>query len=1097
VRAWRPSGRLAAATLAAAVAAATALVSTAPSTAVVAPPAAAEPAATTAGNGPVGWNTYRHLDQLPYLSSGVQTRQFSSFDRAGGNDDGGGGGLGAGGAGTVIAQDSGPGEIDDIWFTINQGDVTALGTIEIELDGTTVVDAPLQNVVNGGLGAPFQYPLVANASQSPGGVYLKVPMTYRSSMRVSIQQNPQYYHVAYRHFPDASGVSTFDPTDRAQDVLGVLANAGKGDPKPAAPGATTTSGTVSVPAGGTATVATLTGPGAVSALRLQLPGTPSPATLAGLRLRISFDGHATVDSPVGEFFGAGLGSTAIQALLFSAGTGANAWYSTWWPMPYAQNATITLANTTGTAVNGINTQVTTAPDSQWAAALAGGTAGYFSARSHSGAATNGQDWSFADTTGHGKFVGVSEAVHGGSGAARNYLEGDERVYTDGSLSPQVQGTGTEDFYEGGWYFLNSANPYSDAFTGAPAHETSGQGDCASDCTSMYRLMLGDSVGYDTALRFGIEHGEWDQSAATYSSTAFLYAQATAGTRRTDSLDVTDAGSRSAHSYSDSGTQAALTAQYEGEQDAMPLKGQVRSGTGAISFTLSVDSGNAGVLLRRTADQNAAYQSAAVSVDGTAVGTWLEARGNGRQRWLADTFALPAGATAGKSSVTVTLAPTSGAPAWTASRYVADSLVTPFADTTAPAAPTGLTLVNTRHAVRFQWPEPADDTGVRLYQVYSSPTPDVPVNSSTLLGTTRTTSFYRTMAAKLTRYYRVVAVDGAGNASQPSAVLAATGTARLHTDIDGDGRDDVLTFTRGTSALVYGATSTGTSFSGDGVRWGSGAAPNDAVPLTGDFNGDGRDDVVWFTRGTTADVYVQLSTGGGFAAPVKWHDWFCANSEIPVVGDFNGDGLDDIATFTRGATTPGDVYVALSTGSSFSGTGIKWDTNFGLNSEPPAVGDFNGDGLDDIATFAQPSAYVYVALSNGARFLGNVGESVWNTHFAPTGETPGVGDFTGDGKDDIVTFTQASTPLVWVGVSSGTSFGTGVVWHDHFSLSGEVPGVGDFDGDGKSDVVTFTRGTTAQVYVSLSDGTKFVQDGWLWHNHFCVGTEWPQPSRLLP
>ena len=32
-------------------------------------------------------------------------------------------------------------------------------------------------------------------------------MTYRSSMRVSIQQNLQYYHVAYRHFPDATGVS--------------------------------------------------------------------------------------------------------------------------------------------------------------------------------------------------------------------------------------------------------------------------------------------------------------------------------------------------------------------------------------------------------------------------------------------------------------------------------------------------------------------------------------------------------------------------------------------------------------------------------------------------------------------------------------------------------------------------------------------------------------------------------------------------------------------------------------------------------------------------------------------------------------------------
>jgi hypothetical protein len=378
---------------------------------------------------------------------------------------------------------------------------------------------------------------------------------------------------------------------------------------------------------------------------------------------------------------------------------------------------------------------------------------------------------------------------------------------------------------------------------------------------------------------------------------------------------------------------------------------------------------------------------------------------------------------------------------------------------------------------------------------------VPVNSSTLLGTTRTTSYARTaVAAKLTRYYRVVAIDPAGNASAPSAVLTATSTARLHTDIDGDGRDDVLTFTRGTAALVYGATSTGTGFTGTGVQWGSGAAPGAAVPVSGDFNGDGRDDVAWFTRGSTGDVYVQLSGGSGLAAPVKWHDFFCVNSEVPLVGDFNGDGLDDIATFTRGASGAagaGVVYVALSTGSAFAGTAIAWAQDFGYGTEPPAVGDFNGDGLDDIATFAQATGYVYVGISNGARFLANTGESVWNTWFAPTGETPAVGDVTGDGRDDIVTFTQANPALVWVGVSTGTGFAAGTAWNNGFSVSGEVPGTGDFDGDGKSDVVTFTRGTTHQVYVSLSDGTKFVQTGWLWHGDFCVNDEWPLPSRLLP
>ncbi len=54
--------------------------------------------------------------------------------------------------------------------------------------------------------------------------------------------------------------------------------------------------------------------------------------------------------------------------------------------------------------------------------------------------------------------------------------------------------------------------------------------------------------------------------------------------------------------------------------------------------------------------------------------------------------------------------------------------------------------------------------------------------------------------------------------------------------------------------------------------------------------------------------------------VKWHDSFCFQNELPLVGDFNGDGKADIATFTRGAT--GDVFVALSTGAAFTGTGVR-------------------------------------------------------------------------------------------------------------------------------------------------------------------------------
>src|SRR5271156_1167750 len=254
---------------------------------VAAAKAPAEPTIPGLGQRAVGWDTYRRLDRLPYLSADTQTLQVSSFDRTGGNFDistgnqnGSGGCLASGGAGCVIAEDRGAGEVDSIWFTRDGGNVSRMGTIRVELDGQTVIDAPLQSLVDGVLGAPFVWPLVANAVQSPGGVYIKVPMPYRQSMRISIATNLQYYHVDYRQFPNADGVRTFSPADPALDVINTLRAAGTTDPKPPAPTAAHHNRVVELAAGATATIAESTGPGTISSLRLRLPH-PADQLLTG------------------------------------------------------------------------------------------------------------------------------------------------------------------------------------------------------------------------------------------------------------------------------------------------------------------------------------------------------------------------------------------------------------------------------------------------------------------------------------------------------------------------------------------------------------------------------------------------------------------------------------------------------------------------------------------------------------------------------------------------------------------------------------------------------------------------------------------------
>ncbi|WP_344174372.1 S8 family serine peptidase [Pilimelia columellifera] len=339
------------------------------------------------------------------------------------------------------------------------------------------------------------------------------------------------------------------------------------------------------------------------------------------------------------------------------------------------------------------------------------------------------------------------------------------------------------------------------------------------------------------------------------------------------------------------------------------------------------------------------------------------------------------------------------------------------------------------------------------------------------------------------------VTGAGVGSPNRLLFAGNdGVGSSHGDVNGDGRDDIVTFTRGGAGDVYAALSNGSSFVGTGVKWHDNFAFGTELPLVGDFNGDRKADIVTFTRGAAGDVYVALSNGSSFVGTgVKWHDNFAFRDEIPQVGDFNGDGRDDIATFTRGPNA--DVYVALSNGSSFVGTGWKWHDWFAANSEIPQIGDVDGDGRDDIITFTRgASADVYVARSNGSSFVGTGVK--WHDWFAAFSEVPVVADVNGDRRADVITFTRGTSGDAYVALSNGSSFvGTGVKWHDNFAFGTEVPGAGDFTGDRRADIVTFTHGAAGDAYVARSTGGGFVGTGAKWHDAFAFGDEIPQPASV--
>jgi hypothetical protein len=238
---------------------------------------------------------------------------------------------------------------------------------------------------------------------------------------------------------------------------------------------------------------------------------------------------------------------------------------------------------------------------------------------------------------------------------------------------------------------------------------------------------------------------------------------------------------------------------------------------------------------------------------------------------------------------------------------------------------------------------------------------------------------------------------------------------------------------------------------------------------GDVNGDGKKDVISFDH--NGNVYVALSTGSGFSGyGWKWHTSFCYGSETCKVGDFNGDGKDDILVFNNS----GSVYVALSNGNGFGPVQL-WQSAFCYTGEVCDVGDFNGDKQADVLVL-QSSGNAWVSLSNGAAFNGI---NRWTTTFSYcfNGQQCKVGDVNGDGKADLIGFTMGSTNDVYVATSNGGGFGAASKWNDYFGVNGEVLGVGDIDGDGMADIVTVSR--AYGVYAALSTGSSFNGVGWRW------------------
>lgn len=520
------------------------------------------------------------------------TRSVTSHDPSGGDEDNIGNGLRPDGGYRVLFHDKGEGRITRIWMTSTGGGIRYdYQELWILLDGRTAYRGRPQDFFEGG--GPWHAPLVLDRERSSGAYLSYVPFPYASDGRILFKGDPGFYQVTYR---TGAGAATGPDVAEIEDFL-------------------TDPWERMIPAPSQRAVvlprqqfALARGPTTVSQLVLQVQ---NPEVLPSLTIRVG------AQAPVPAAFFFGLGSSGSRAP-----NGADAtWTSfrnaihfvsqtsqllaTRLPIPLQEGETLHLGNAgeqgadVGFALTETDPHAGVHLKTQY--------------RDQTGPGVP-VTMSFFDSDGSTQFVSLIEEIRDGLPGDRLYLEGDEMIRTDGMLYPVQLGTGTEDYFNGGWYF---AGAHANALSGQPRFLVDDPRDLsrARFEHSVYRHHILDPVVSRLGMRFGFEAGPTGAYTPVRYRTlglAYVFDEPTrissTSVSMTDGVDV----------------RSAVDAEYS----EAPRSLRVRSGASRSAAVLPCPSAGtalpSGVLLVRTYDAGSPDQGADVLLNSRRVGQFYEA-----------------------------------------------------------------------------------------------------------------------------------------------------------------------------------------------------------------------------------------------------------------------------------------------------------------------------------------------------------------------------------------------------------------------------------------------------------------------------------------
>ena len=345
--------------------------------------------------------------------------------------------------------------------------------------------------------------------------------------------------------------------------------------------------------------------------------------------------------------------------------------------------------------------------------------------------------------------------------------------------------------------------------------------------------------------------------------------------------------------------------------------------------------------------------------------------------------------------------------------------------------------------------------------------------------------------------------GGGTGYWPGYTQNTSESFQFTGDFNGDGLTDFM-YMHGSGWQVLKGTNNGQFAPVENWGYGGGtgyhpgylSSSSQSFHFTGDFNGDGLTDFMYFesaaggwqllkSTGTTFAPVENWGTGGGTG---YWPGYAQNTSEsFQFTGDFNGDGLTDIM-YMEGS----GWQLLKSTGTAFAPV-ENWGYGGGTGFHPGYLSpssqsfhftsDFNGDGLTDFMYFESVAGGWQLLKSTGTTFApvenwgAGGGTGYWPGYAQNTGQQfQFTGDFNGDGLVDIMYMEGSGWQLL---KSTGTAFAPVENW-GYGGGTGYWPGyaqntsqpfqfTGDFNGDGLSDFM-YMHGSGYQLLKST--GTTF-------------------------